>query len=495
MTSPGLGTQYPALYNVAHTPSAVVPASEEVEEEEAISFGVRAVNECCTLCTESLNPVSKPVALLPCGHAFHVGCARMFMNSGDCPERKCPGVVVAAAAATGTPAQQPSHDKIIEHFRSRTETRRRRDTDGDQDQADGHDEAFYRRQYSGLSKWQKTKLLTPYGLQVMRKYMKGKVTIDELLELEQQRAEGLAGKGDDENTPAVYGDAADVADRISVDRFLQCGLGLTDIFFGLDINSWDVLCRTGLSAVHLTNSEGKMPVTMLADLYNVSYEALVRDLQWNLDDVRDAKLSAGETKHIGLDFDKFVVELDLDRDDFIALRWSPKDWIGLGLGKEYLLEPLQLYAPDMRAMGWGLSRTATDFDLVPAEQVALGMLEDEVESHTKVSHHRRRRRREEKRVSSTSSSSSEETDSSDEATRGRSSSRTSRRRRTRAPAQRRSILDFPAELASAVLYVATPDVRSAPQQQQQQRRRTRSRIHRNPKEPGSKVFSLDTPTS
>jgi len=254
------------------------------------------------------------------------------------------------------------------------------DDDSDTDDHDAyHSEAAYRKRWEakrgtdGLPYTIKLRLLQPYGkaravLDARSTDVTMQVMFDKEAEFVRQRTaakrppkesatttsageddESSGDCADDEGPPV---DADDMNTRISIDRFLRTGLDLSDIYFGLGVSAFGTLMDIGLKADHVTNNGGAIPLVALHDLYRVGHDDLSDRLMWDARDVATAKITARELHHVGVTFDAMSLKLGLTRKRFVGLRYSPEDWVSLGLSKYYLVSALHINASSLKRMSW-----------------------------------------------------------------------------------------------------------------------------------------------
>ena len=395
---------YPMLYDDAERAIDLTPASGDaaiISETPSVN----AKNQVCPFCEEDISTALKPVALLRCGHAYHVMCGRslLFNREGkECTLSVCHRSeddveadqmrrVIDAAVLRGEFQMSDLKDPVLrrdimETVQKRIDEMRRAgapssrpdSSKGEERSVDAYHGRWQKRSdvaRNGFSAKQKWKLLSPYMKNPLE-IRKQDVTMQLLLEKEDE----LRRKGQDEEedgntfTHTAIENADDMHERISVQRFIDAGLTLADIYFKLDVQSWQSLCDYGFKREHITSHTGAFPITGLADLYGVEFMSFVKDLDWSIDDIVRVGNTAQELADVGLDFKKLYVDMEMVKTDIFRLGFTPKAWHDtLSMDKRYLVRPLAINSVDLSVLRWSKAEVVQAFSLHPIEQREMGI--------------------------------------------------------------------------------------------------------------------------
>lgn len=369
-------------------------AAEDAAQRRPADLSAR--NEDCPFCDEAVAVLDKPVAVLPCGHAYHVLCGRSLLFRGEGSEctvgschrsteaveqDKMRGLIEAAVRRnefTMADLSDPivSRD-ILQGLQAKMQVIQRA---GDAQvtamkkakaSAAAEDRSLdaYRARWErtavgrdGLTAKQKAFILLPYTKNIVRSARERDLSLTTLYDHEDVLRRAAQDDSKDSEAEGGSGTAAplvsveksaSLANRISVKRFMDAGLTIADLFFKMELQTWQGLVDLGFKKEYITHREGRYPITAVVDLYGVDYTALKEDLGWGVDDVARVQISAQDLANIGLDFQKLYVDMRMNKGDMPSLRFSPKDWHDtLGLDKKYLFAPLNFTALDLQLLRW-----------------------------------------------------------------------------------------------------------------------------------------------
>lgn len=412
--------EYPFLHALLSRAAVTNDDAPSDEGERVKSASITPLNQLCPFCEEDVTTAeAKPVALLTCGHAYHTTCGRMFLSKGEGKEctmsvcqrtdsevelaqaKRIMDAAIAREEFTAEDLKDPVMRRdIMVRIRSLMNSARQ---SGDVSkfastemfpdaEDDRRTEEAYRLRWAetrvgreGFSYVQKHKLLFPYMKNPIA-VKKEVVTLSRLFQLEENmRREAREASEDAEGSEqdvAIHVDenSEDLGGRISMARFVSAGLTLSDIFFGLELKSWQQLCDLGFKKEHITDHTGDFAITKLADLYGIGHETLIKnEFGWSVNDIVLSGHTAKELSNIGLDFRRLYLDMDMTKDDLIDLGFTAKEWHEtLRLDKKYLEKPLGINAVDLKLMRWSQSEFIKAFNLHPMEQRVLGMNEDDI---------------------------------------------------------------------------------------------------------------------
>ena len=397
---------YPMLYNdVAHAldPTATPGAAATVSETPSVN----AKNQVCPFCDEAISTALKPVALLPCGHAYHVMCGRslLFSREGaECTHSVCHRSendvetdmmrrIIEAAILREEFQRSDLKDPVLrrdimEKVQQRMDEAHRTGVQpsnadvikGDERSVDAYHGRWKKRSgiaRDGFSYMQKGKLLSPFTKNPLQ-IKKLDVTMQLLLAKEDElRRKGQEDEDEDDNTitHTAVENADDMHERISVQRFIDAGLTLADIYFKLDIQAWQSLCDYGFKREYITSHTGAFPITGLADLYGVEFKSFVKDIDWSINDIVRVGNTAQELADVGLDFKKLYVDMGMVKTDVFRLGFTPRAWHDtLLMDKQYLVnKPLAITSIDLELLRWSKAEVIQAFALHPIEQLQMGI--------------------------------------------------------------------------------------------------------------------------
>ena len=404
-TSADQPVQYPMLYELLRAQAP--PTVDDIPQVQTVSTSLNPLNRCCPLCNQTVaSAANKPVVLLPCGHAYHVTCGRMYLARAEGKESTSDGChrtekqvevarlrqVADAAIARGEFKMVDLRDPVLR----RDIMSRLQDLyddvqhSGDASKAVAHaaaadenlrDEEAYRVHWlatrvgrEGFSFLQKARMLSPYMKNPMA-VKREEVTMSRLLDLEHQLR--CDARGDDDattpHTEAAIGNSADMHERISVTALVGAGLSLSDIYFGLDLRGWQPLCDVGFKKEFITDKNGPFALTALADLYGVNYKSLV-EIGWTVDDIVEKHHTPQELANVEMGFREMWADMGMTREEFMDLGFSARKWHDvLGLDKKYLEKPLGIGTAELQLMRWTVPEFVKAFDLHPMEQRQLGL--------------------------------------------------------------------------------------------------------------------------
>jgi hypothetical protein len=383
--------------------------TQQTERDDALShegFEVQARNQMCAFCEESVGVALKPVAVLPCGHAYHVMCGRslLFGREGtECTESLCHKTehqvqadtmrrTIEAAVSRGDFDPTDLKDPIlrrdimqrVNELMEEPQRVRAHAPVANRDE-DERSEAAYEGRWNktsvaqdGFSYNQKRKLLAPFTanpLEIRRE----DVTLARLYDLEEEQRRKDQEDEEDESSrvrlKSFFKRRPDETESaISMQRFVDAGLTIADIYFKLELKSWTTLCDLGFMAKHFTNYKGGYPITAVADLYAVDYNSFKSDLDWSIDDVVRTRASAQELANVGLDFKTLYVDMNMQKQDLFRLGYTPRAWSEtLRMDKMYLGKPLNITSTDLNMLRWSETELAQAFALSSIEARRLGI--------------------------------------------------------------------------------------------------------------------------
>ena len=397
---------YPMLYDTFARAIDLTPAHGDAATISETP-SVNAKNQVCPFCEETISTALKPVALLRCGHAYHVMCGRAYLfnrEGEECTHSVCHRSeddvdtdmmrrIIDAAILREEFQRSDLKDPVLrrdimEKVQQRMDEAHRTglppsNSDaikGDERSVDAYRGRWMKRSSiaaDGFSFKQKVKLLSPYMKNPLE-IRKQDVSMHFLLEKEDElRRKGQEEEDEDGNsiTHAAVDNADDMHERISVQRFVAAGLTLADIYFKLDVQAWQSLCDYGFKREHITPHTGAFPITGLADLYGVEFKSFVKDLDWSINDIVRVGHTAQELADVGLDFNKLYVDMGMVKTDVVRLGFTPKAWHDtLLMDKLYLISrPLMINSVDLEMLRWSKAEVIQAFALHPMEQRRMGI--------------------------------------------------------------------------------------------------------------------------
>lgn len=385
---------------------AVADADADAESV-AEGYMVQSRNEFCQFCQEPVSVALKPVAILPCGHAYHVMCGRTLLfgqEGAECTENICHKTtdqvqadkmrhIIESAVRRGDFELSDLKDPILrrdvlKRVNELMEESKRSDAHTVQTSSAVDDERTteaYERRWkqttvgrNGFSYSQKRRILEPFTSNLFEIKRESDITLNRLYQLDDAlRQENQEEVPEEESTTAsarlkslftVSRRVDSDVDTISMQRFMDAGLTIADLYFKMDIKAWSTLVDLGLTRKHLTNYKGVFPVTAFKDLYGVDYTAFVSDLKWSIEDIVRARITAKELSNVGLDFKKLYVDMGMQKQDLFALGYTPRDWsITLGMDKQYIGKPLNISDVDLHMLRWSPTEFVQAFALTPIE--------------------------------------------------------------------------------------------------------------------------------
>lgn len=424
---------YPMLHKM------LAPRRMMMEEEVPApsGFAFNAWNNDCLFCRVELGSMTDAVALLPCGHAFHVACGEGFLwrdSRQACPQANCAGARVAPAesakahdtgpiTAAGALTQEELDDPVVRRYLMRQQSEAVAPAKLAYASKEVHSALFGASETPSeiqcrlRKKWEgehgeakmdlrlKAQLLLPYLTKVPKKarQIDGNVTLNDLLDLEAEaEAVGKAEKATREK-------------RISFRRFADdLGLSALDMFFLLDMRSWNDLTDVGFVKDDLTpGNDSDFSVRTLSALYDLDNHNFVRDLGIDIDDLLKLRLSAETMRMAGFTFDALDEHFQITKEDVMRFDYRPDEWHhALGLKKRYLFRPLELNATDLRLLKWNPIICTRVFGLNERDQDELGITE--LLTNTSHAPSARRRAPVGQRVADDSSSSDDDDGDGDE---------------------------------------------------------------------------------
>ena len=414
-----LESHYPMLYELMHPKQAAEAAVANGSDDATSSTSLSPLNQCCPLCQQGVTAVTdKPVVLLPCGHAYHVMCGRMYLSrpeGRECTVDTCHRTehqvevvrlrrIVDAAIARNEFKLEDLQDPVLrrdimvrvsdllegaQHAGDASRVASKAVSAAAAADEEQRSEEAYRVRWlstrvgrEGFNFMQKMRMLSPYMKNPMA-VKRELVTMGRLLELEEQYRQDAIGEGGGEgagtnvavHVEAAIGNADDMCERISINNFVHAGLTLSDIFFGLELRGWQPLVDAGFKKEFITDKNGPFPLAELVDLYVVDYKSL-QDIGWSIDDVVEKRHTPQELADLGLSFRGLWTDMGMSRNDFMDLSYSASKWHDvLGLDKKYLERPLGIGTAELELMRWTVPEFVKAFDLHPMEQRALGLSE------------------------------------------------------------------------------------------------------------------------
>ncbi len=304
---------YPALsaWSSIAPPRAPTETDEsESESESARTFYV--LNPDCLLCGEKMRGGDRPVALLMCGHAYHVICGEGLL---ELEKRK---------AGDGCSDCNP---QPLDLTADDDDDETQKEPDADTDWVE-----FYEMEYeqNPMKPWQKSKLLGG-----AREYVKNKKA-------------GWFGR-----TQEVQLDAAWLAEsKYDLDGLYDLGIGLLALYFEFGVTQWTDLAQLGLTKEHLFVDNGAfLPMGPLIQLYHVRFDDLVTLAQFELEDFSRLQLQWQGLKALGIDFAE-LERMGIAKDTLALFDLEMGGCIkGLGMTKKHAFR-MGLTGEDMRKMGW-----------------------------------------------------------------------------------------------------------------------------------------------
>ncbi len=307
---------YPALSASAWPSIAPPHAPTETDESESESVSARTfyvLNPDCLLCDEKLRGGDRPVALLACGHAYHVICGEGLL---ELEKRK---------AGDGCSDCNPQPLDLTPDDDDDDETQKEPDADTDWVE-------FYESEYdqNPMKPWQEKKLLGG-----AREYVKNKKAV-------------WFGR-----TPEVQLDVAWLAEsEYDLDGLYDLEIGLLALYFEFGVTQWTDLAQLGLTKEHLFVDDGKfLPMGPLIQLYHVRCDDLVTLAQFELEDFSRLRLQWQGLKALGIDFAE-LERMGVAKDTLASFDLEMSGCIkGLGMTKKHAFR-MGLTGEDMRKMGW-----------------------------------------------------------------------------------------------------------------------------------------------
>lgn len=374
---PGETGTYPELHD-AQAPSqpqqASVAAGGPGATPPADRYTFYAENIRCVMCTQDVDK-DKDLALIylqRCGHVYHERCVCRY-QIGNRPERCLLCMPSGPHESSAWPAKAPrQHEsRRSESLASAPyEDRGRRDVydednyydddeDEDEDYYSESDEAatsssdeeyrgeeYYREEWGDrpLSLAQRNALLKGSDKRWTKTFKsKEQITFDTLLD----------------------------GDR-TIDDLCKADLNLLDLYFALKVKQWDELIQLGMKKQHLLEKRGEfMPLSLLVDLYSVTYDNLAADLDLTLQDAVVMEFSPGEMRRLRVDFDGLRM-YRLSKAGMPAFNYTMKQWKELGMNRDHLFE-LQFGPADLLRLNWDLRTMPKLFGLSPADEDSLGI--------------------------------------------------------------------------------------------------------------------------
>ena len=373
---------------------------DAVAAAEMASF-VNAKNGDCPFCKMKLAGSSRPIAILPCGHAYHTFCGRSFLQKGDgqeCTEPSChrdaedvlksrmrEAVLDAAQkgrfdlAALQDPMQAPTVQvQIMELMREagmpfegtaieEVSLSAAREAD-----KQTRTEQAYRERWmasdigkQGFNMKQRRVLLGPYMNMVQYTRHDSHIKMHTLYALEEQKRRDEAADDHEAATTAfLTTDSATspykvtepddrMRRRLPLAKMFEAGIRLSDLYFLLGVNTWQTLKAMGLSKSMLSNREGAVPLVPLMDLYNVPFAVVQKDLGILAEDLVRSQISADDLQRAGVHFPLLQMRMGLTKELMAQFRFTPAEWNKqLRMDKRFLFRPVDFKTADFANFGW-----------------------------------------------------------------------------------------------------------------------------------------------
>lgn len=284
-----------------------------------------AINSICVFCKNQVESNRTPIALIPCGHVYHIDCGREWVFK---PHQQCPECATSDVSG-------PSDDGIpIDHGDNPEVTKRLEEKYGSQ----GKDHFMIKVESMTrtLTFSQKSKL--------MKKTINPLKIRKEIINMTYLR----------EN-------------EITIDNLLEAGLDLLDMYHAIGIKTWAELTELGVQMSHFENKNGhRMPLYLASKLYNLKYEDLRnKPLDMKLSDIISMKLCPKELSMLGIEIAE-LFEMGLQKShitDFkVRCGFTLANWIELGFRKKHLSK-LKLSVIDFQLAKWNPFEVYQKFEL------------------------------------------------------------------------------------------------------------------------------------
>jgi len=404
---PGIGDD-----EASETPASDVAAVLMSRTASATPF-VNSANSDCPFCSMQLAGSTRPIAVLSCGHAYHISCGSALLQVGEgkeCFDAKChrdADVVVAdnmreavaAAVERGEFSLSDLNDPVIAHtVRAKiSQIMRKAGLPGMGDAAakavadaaekiDARDRTIdsYRARWlatdvgrSGLGLKHRLPLLLPYMNAIKAARFSDALTMETLYRLEGERRRATLADDREDTKAYLTGTvsesekAANVSEpdeammkNVSLDKMIKAGLHITDIYFALGMKTWQGLRGLGISKAHITSENGAVPLVALMDLYGVNFKTVREDLGILADDLASARLSSEDLRRAKVHFSLMWIKMGLNKSIMKKFRFSPSQWCtDIMLQKKWLLHPIELNSADLIELNWTPSDVECAFGL------------------------------------------------------------------------------------------------------------------------------------
>lgn len=360
---------------------------------------VKSSNAECLLCNGSVVHTARPVVSYACGHACHATCAAKYMVRGpgqECPDGECMSdpeearrlqarEAVAAAISCGTldaadatrpmkrddlaagirNALQQAGLSAISAMSQRYNAWKLRNADGRTRRLQQY-EATWRAKgmaTDGVFPYQITRaLMAPYTTGVKNLVSVDRnVTFARLMEAERCRRRDVSGAAPDMSllytagttgTEALVHPDFEMRKFINMNLLLEHGVTISDMFYALEITSFDDLMGLGLSVNHLTDRSGPMPLLPLMDLYNVSASTVEARLGLTARHLFGLKVDADTMRNAGIHFNLLAMLMHMDKETFMALGATPTVCRDYLFAEVSSLTKFGLRAKDFVQMRW-----------------------------------------------------------------------------------------------------------------------------------------------
>ena len=391
----GLSSVYPDLMP---SDSASVPldARAIAAAAEGVSF-VAAKNDLCPFCDMKFAGSTRPIAVLPCGHAYHVFCGRSILQTDgkECTHEACHKdsnevvlsrmqEAIVDAIHRGAFDVNLLHDpmtrdtaqlQILEIMRSagmrldNTVIDEAARTAAREVDMLARSMAAYRSKWEqgsvgkeGFSLRQRISLLAPYMNILKAGRFSTRITMKTLFTLETEKRRHDTADNSEERRKWLTGEAtsdegASLDDamkaRVSLKKMLAVDIGLSDIYFGLEVTSWGALRDLGLEKAMISGSDGSMPLVKIMDLYEVTFDTVRTELGIVAQDLHEAGLDAQYMERAGVSFPLMWLRMGLDKAMMPRFGFSPHEWQKhLHMDKKWIFTPVGFTKDDFIQFNW-----------------------------------------------------------------------------------------------------------------------------------------------
>lgn len=405
---------FPDIFGDASAP----PCDEVPSASAAAAAGsfIASTNGTCPMCTIALAGSVRPVVTLQCGHAYHLSCGRSFVDAGEGREcthdtchRSTQDVVadrmreaVEGAVARGEfnladlsdpMRSQAAHARIAQFMRA---TGTPLDTANVEAASTAEADVATERQRlveTYRREWRATKvggkgfgvkkriaLLAPYigAPKAVLHKRETPITMADLYKYEQDFRRSERDDAREDTRAIITGEVLHAAlvepddemlRHVSVGRLEAAAFTVADLYFGLNLTTWQALKALGLQKSHLTNMHGAFPIVAVKELYGITFTTLYNDLDITALDLGTAQVSSQELKRMNVPFQLLFKKMGLTKQIMPLFGYSPEQWVGdVAFQKKWIFEPVKLTAADITALRWTRDEVREAFQLTPPEE-------------------------------------------------------------------------------------------------------------------------------